>query len=103
MTRKKAETWEAYRAEWHRSGKSQRAYAEENGLSLSSFTRWLKKLSEEKTRQPGFVSLRLPKSISSVNTTMIIIRGTGRVCLEVPLTIGQDRLVELLRIMETSV
>jgi len=101
MTRTKEETWKAHRENWRRSGKSQRTYAEEQGLSVSSFTRWLRKLSEERDRQPGFIPLRMPKEIRQIRET-ILIRGTGRVCLEVPLTIDRGRLQELIAVMEAS-
>ena len=102
MTKIKEETWEAHRTDWLRSGKSKRAYTEEKGISLSSFTRWLKKLPEEKGPRQGFVSLRMPEKIWPLGETMQI-RGTGRVWLGVPLAIDLGRLRELITLMETAV
>lgn len=102
MARKSDITWETHRVAWIGSGQSQRTYAEEHGLSVSSFSRWMRKLNEGKRHDKGFIPVRMPEGIKPKDEVLII-RGRRGVRLEVPLEINLDRLRELIRIMETPV
>lgn len=68
--------WQDHFSSWQRSGLGQRAYCEQQGLKLATFSYWRKRVP---TLKPGSKLIALPVS----SHTLIVLSAAG-VRLEVP-------------------
>ena len=83
--RRSADQWRAIIQRYESSDLSQREFCSQEGLTLTSFTRWLRRFRSD-NHQPGFVELQseppLPAAESHADWTVVIdLPGGGRLRL----------------------
>lgn len=78
--RRPASEWAELVSAWRGSGKSQRAFAEERGLSVSTFASWSRQLDVGGDAKRGGRSKRVPKGFSEVE----VVGGSSELGAERP-------------------
>jgi hypothetical protein len=70
--------WDRRIAQWRDSGLSQRVFCESQGLALSTFQWWRKRLAESPSAQPRFLPIELkPAAAATVGATVQIELASG--------------------------
>ena len=63
--------WDRHIAQWRDSGVSQRVFCESQGLALSTFQWWRKRLAESPSAQPRFLPIELKPAAAATAAAMV--------------------------------
>lgn len=63
--------WDRRIAQWRDSGLSQRVFCESQGLALSTFQWWRKRLAESPSAQPRFLPIELKPAAAATAAAMV--------------------------------
>ena len=80
---------------YERSGKTQRAFAEDNGVAVSTLLSWLSRKRKSKQEAPGWESVSL--SLGAASWEVVLPGGT---CVRAPAGISVEELARLIERLE---